>query len=39
MCGIVGFVGAKDVVPILLEGLVRLEYRRPLNLATSVTVE
>ena len=27
MCGIVGYVGAGDAVPMLLEGLRRLEYR------------
>ncbi len=27
MCGIIGYVGSKDVVPILLEGLKKLEYR------------
>ncbi len=27
MCGIVGAVSAQNVVPILLEGLKRLEYR------------
>ncbi|HXE74942.1 MAG TPA: glutamine--fructose-6-phosphate transaminase (isomerizing) [Candidatus Xenobia bacterium] len=27
MCGIVGYIGKKPVVPVLLEGLRRLEYR------------
>ncbi len=27
MCGIVGYTGPRDVVPILVEGLKRLEYR------------
>src|ERR1700760_700807 len=27
MCGIVGYVGKKSVVPIILEGLRRVEYR------------
>ena len=27
MCGIIGYIGPKPVVPVLLEGLRRLEYR------------
>ncbi|HUS19165.1 MAG TPA: class II glutamine amidotransferase, partial [Terriglobales bacterium] len=27
MCGIVGYVGKKDVVPVIIEGLRKLEYR------------
>ncbi|MCJ7579793.1 MAG: glutamine--fructose-6-phosphate transaminase (isomerizing) [Candidatus Aminicenantes bacterium] len=27
MCGIIGYVGKKDIVPILIEGLKKLEYR------------
>ena len=27
MCGIVGYIGPKPVVPVLLDGLRKLEYR------------
>ena len=27
MCGIIGYIGQKDVLPILIDGLRRLEYR------------
>jgi glucosamine--fructose-6-phosphate aminotransferase (isomerizing) len=27
MCGIIGYIGHKDVVPVLIDGLRRLEYR------------
>jgi len=27
MCGIMGYIGSKDVVPVLIDGLRRLEYR------------
>ncbi|MGH7456703.1 MAG: glutamine--fructose-6-phosphate transaminase (isomerizing), partial [bacterium] len=27
MCGIVGYLGQKPIVPVLMEGLKRLEYR------------
>src|ERR1700753_4030148 len=27
MCGIIGYVGTRDVVPVVIEGLRKLEYR------------
>jgi glucosamine--fructose-6-phosphate aminotransferase (isomerizing) len=27
MCGIVGYIGPKRVVPVIIEGLRKLEYR------------
>ena len=27
MCGIIGYIGPKDVIPVLIDGLRRLEYR------------
>ena len=27
MCGIIGYIGTKPVVPVLLDGLRRMEYR------------
>ena len=27
MCGIIGYIGTKDVLPVLIDGLRRLEYR------------
>lgn len=27
MCGIIGYVGSRDVTAVLIEGLKRLEYR------------
>ena len=51
MCGIVGYVGARQAQDVVIDGLRRLEYRgydsagialavdEPRNLAKSVTVE
>jgi len=27
MCGIIGYIGPKDIIPVLIEGLKKLEYR------------
>ena len=27
MCGIIGYIGSKSVLPVLINGLKRLEYR------------
>ncbi len=27
MCGIIGYIGSKPVVPVLIDGLRRMEYR------------
>ncbi|SVD89397.1 uncharacterized protein METZ01_LOCUS442251, partial [marine metagenome] len=27
MCGIIGYIGQKEVVPVLIDGLRQLEYR------------
>jgi glutamine---fructose-6-phosphate transaminase (isomerizing) len=39
MCGIVGAVAARDVVPILMEGLRRLEYRGYDSAGIAVTID
>src|SRR5258705_100141 len=38
MCGIVGYVGARPVVPILVSGLARLEYRGYDSAGVAVTI-
>jgi glutamine---fructose-6-phosphate transaminase (isomerizing) len=38
MCGIVGYIGPRPIVPILLEGLKRLEYRGYDSAGVSVVV-
>ena len=36
MCGIVGFIGREPAAPILLDGLSRLEYARPITVGDNV---
>ena len=35
MCGIVGYTGREQAAPILLDGLEHLEYRGPMEMASS----
>jgi glucosamine--fructose-6-phosphate aminotransferase (isomerizing) len=39
MCGIIGYVGSKEVVPVLIDGLRRLEYRGYDSAGVAVVVD
>ena len=39
MCGIIGYVGSKEVVPVLVDGLRRLEYRGYDSAGVAVVVD
>src|SRR5436190_20139602 len=39
MCGIIGYIGPKDVVPVLIDGLRRLEYRGYDSAGVAVVVD